>query len=232
MIPKLIHRAWLGPNVPPVGYDYTEAWAATNPDWALLTWTDQTVANLFPLVTQREYDDAPTYVHRADLILPEAVYQLGGVAVGYDMLPLRSLEPFQRYDCWCTPDADGFAGGAFFGAIPGHPAIRHVLDTIHIRIERDGWAPGWHQPHVDTGPYAWGEAFGVGPHRLSRDRARNYGMHILGDYRTAYPIRYWEKEIFDDPTAYAEVTRDSYVVHQFAGSWLDPNLDLTVRRTP
>lgn len=223
--PKIIHRVWVGPNPQPSEHDYSEAWAATNPGWGLRTWTDENVGELFPLVCQAEYDTAPTYVHRADILLPEAVHKFGGVAVGYDMEPLRSIEPLiAGHDCWCTPDADGFAGGAFFGAIPGHGAIRHVLDTIHERHDRDGWAEGWHQPHVDTGPWAWGEAFGrFGEHCFE------FAMAVLGDWKTAYPVRYWEREIFDQPARYARRTRDSYVVHRFAGSWLDPELDLTVR---
>lgn len=222
MIPKLLHRPWIGPNTPPAEHEYSAAWARTNPAWSLLTWTDETVENLFPLVLQAEYDAAPTYVHRADILLVEAVYRLGGVAVGYDMEPRRPLEPLvDGRDCWCTPDADGFAGGAFFGATAGHPTIRHILDTIRTRIERDGW----HQPNIDTGPWAWGEAFG-----RYHEHAGELGMHVLGDYRTAYPIRYWEKHLFDDPAKYAELTRDSVVVHRFAGSWL--TTDVTVRRTP
>lgn len=224
MIPKLIHRVWVGPTIPPAEFDYSAAWLRTNPEWRLITWTDQTVENLFPLVTQAEYDDAPTYVHRADLILCEAVFRHGGIAVGYDMEPLRPLEPLiDGHDGWATPDADGFAGNAFFGAIPDHRAIKHVLDTIHARIERDGWAQGWHQPHVDTGPWAWGEAFGRwGEH------CADYGMDLLGDWKTAYPIRYWEKHLFNDPHAYRKRTRHSVVVHRFAGSWLTN--DVTVRR--
>lgn len=223
MIPKLVHRVWLGPNPPPAEHDYREQWEATHPDWHLVTWTD-TEAGALELVNRAEYDAAPTYVHRADLILPEVVYMLGGVAVGYDMEPLRSLEPLTAgHDCWCTPDADGFAGGAFFGAVPRHPAIRHVLDTIRARVARDGWHPSF--PNQDTGPWAWGEAFG-----RFHEHCADFGMDVLGDYRTAYPIRYWEKKFFDRPAIYAHRTRHSIVVHRFAGSWLNPDLDLTVRR--
>lgn len=224
MIPRLIHRVWLGPNPQPFEHDYTAAWAATNPEWELRTWTDENVDELFPVITQREYDDAPTYVHRADLILPEAVHALGGVAVGYDMEPLRPLEPLiGGHDCWCTPDADGFAGGAFFGATRGHLAILHLLATIHERVGRDGWHPD--RPNIDTGPYAWGEAFG-----RHGEYCSDLGMAILGDRATAYPIGYWERELLDNPATVAERTRTSTVVHRFAGSWLNPDLDVTVRR--
>lgn len=221
----LVHRVWLGPNPQPAAHDYRAQWEATNPDWHLLTWTDQE-AGALDLVCQAEYDDAPTYVHRADIVLPEVVYQFGGIAVGYDMEPLRPLEPLiEDHDAWCTPDADGFAGGAFFGAVPHHFAIRHVLDTIRRRHARDGWAEGWPQPHVDTGPWCWGEAFG-----RRGEHCRDYGMQILGDVNTAYPIGYGEKHLFDDRDEYAYRTRSSVVVHRFAGSWIGENAaDVRVR---
>lgn len=222
MTPRLVHRPWLGPNVPPAEHDYTAKWRETNPDLTLLTWTDQTVENLFPLVLQAEYNAAPTYVHRADIILVEAVWRHGGVAVGYDMEPLRSVSEFVGdTDCWCTPDADGFAGGAFFGATWKHPTIRHILDTIRTRIARDGWHP--EGPHLDTGPWAWGEAFG-----RYHEQAEEHGMHVLGDWTTAYPIRYWEKDLFHNAHTYAHRTAHSVVVHKFAGSWL--TTDVKVRR--
>lgn len=223
MIPKLAHRVWLGPHEPPVEHDYRAQWAATNPDWHLITWTDVEVDAL-DLVDQAEYDAAPTYVHRADLIYVEAVHMFGGVAVGYDMEPLRSIEPLiDGLDCWCTPDADGFAGSAFFGATPHHPAIRHVLDTIRARVARDGWHPGF--PNQDTGPWAWGEAFG-----RFHEHCDEHAMAVLGTWKTAYPVRYWEKQILDQPARLRARLRDAYMFHRFAGSWLDPELDLTVRR--
>jgi hypothetical protein len=128
------------------------------------------------------------------------------------MEPLRNIEPLiAGVDAFCTPDADGFPGQAFFGATPGHRAMRAVLDTLPRHLERNG---GWGFPHKDTGPYLWGRVFGR--HGQACAAA---GVQLLGDQATAYPVRYWEKHYFDDPEVYAELTRDSYVVHRFAHTW-------------
>lgn len=212
MIPRYVHRIWLGPADPPVEHDYTEQWQATNPEFELLTWTDDKVRDELPLVCQDIYDQAPTYVHRADIVLVEAVHALGGVSVGYDMEPLRPIAPFcDQADAWCTPDADGFPGQAFFGAIPGHRAMADLLDRLPKRIAERGWE----QPHISTGPYLWGDVFG----RFG-EQAADRGLSIFGDWKVAYPVRYWEKHLFDDPRRYAQRTRKSLVVHRFAGSWL------------
>lgn len=222
--PKTVHRVWLGPNLPPPDHDYTDAWKATNPDYELVTWTDDKVAADLDLVQPDAYEQAPTYVHRADLILYEAVHALGGVAVGYDLEPLRSIGPLiDGQGAWCTPDADGFPGQAFFGAPPGHRAIRAVLDRVLPRIEERGGWEAW-APHQDTGPYLWGDVFGrFGEHAAEHDLA------VLGDWRLAYPVRYWEKGIFDRPAQLQRRLRDAYVVHRFAHSWANPE-DVLVRQ--
>ena len=211
-IPRKVHRVWLGPAVPK--YDFAEEWADTNPGWELVTWRDADAAQL-DLVCQAEYDAAPTYVHRADILLVEAIYADGGVAVGWDMEPLRPLDPLLAdVSAFCTPDADGFPGQAFFGAVPGHRSMSTVLQQIPRRIRKQGWG----QPHIDTGPYLWGAVFG----RTGQFAPAN-GIEILGDHRTAYPVRYWEKQYFDQPEVYAQLTQDSYLVHRFQHSWA--NLD-------
>lgn len=221
---RLIHRVWLGPAEPLAEHDYSAAWERTNPGWQLVTWTDANVGEL-DLVCRDAYDRAPTYVHRADIILVEAVHALGGVAVGYDVEPLRPIDKLiVGHAAWCTPDADGFPGQAFFGAAePGHPAFRAVLNRLEPRLdERGGFLQpdtpgGFPGPHVDTGPYLWGDVFG----RFG-ERAADYGLHILGTWMTAYPVRYWEHGKLD-PTEEARRLRHATVAHRFAGSWLkDP----------
>jgi mannosyltransferase OCH1-like enzyme len=219
--PRLIHRVWLGPGTP--RYDFADQWADTHPDWELVTWTDANVGEL-DLVAAKAYEQAPTYVHRADLILVEAVHAHGGVSVGFDSEPLRDIEPLiDAYDAWCTPDADGFPGQAFFGAVPGHRAMRAVLERAGPRIaERGGFNPA--TPHEDTGPYLWGDVFG----RFG-ERAADHGLTIFGDWKIAYPIRYWEKSLFDVPELFEARRRDAYLMHWFAHSWANPD-NVLIRR--
>jgi len=214
--PRIAHRVWLGPHTPnPEHATYADRFAEVNPGWTVITWTDAMVADL-TLVNGDLYDEAPTYVHRADLILYEVVYRYGGLAFGYDMEALRNVEDFiGDHECWCTPDADLFPGQAFFGATPEHPAIRAVMDRAGPRIGELG---GWNQPHIDTGPYLWGDVFG-----RHGQRAHVHGLDVIGTWRTAYPVRYWEKEIFADPVRYAARIRGSLMVHRFAFTWANPD---------
>lgn len=228
---NLVHRVWLG-SEPPAKHDFSAHWQATNPGYELVTWTDGAVDDdLEHMVCQVQYDDAPTYVHRADIVLVEAVYRYGGVAVGYDMEPLQPIDPLiAGHDAWCTPDADGFPGQAFFGGIPGHRAFAAVLDRLPQRLaERGGWMqheegqfPG---PHLDTGPWLWGDVFG-----RHGEQAAAFDLDILGTWETAYPVRYFEKDRRIAPRELRRRMDLAYVHHLFAGSWVSDPSSVLVRR--
>jgi hypothetical protein len=213
--PRIIHRVWLGPNTPdPEFVGFGDLWAAMHPGWLVVDWDDDLVLRRLPLVLQAEYDAAPTYVHRHDIVLPEAVYAFGGVAVGYDMEPLKNIEPLiGASQAWCTPDADGFPGGAFFGATAGHPGLARLLTVIGQRVEKDGWQA----PNVTTGPFAWRHAFRTLPYKTGEG-----WLDLLGTRETAYPIHYNERELLADRPLAREVARErgAYALHYFAQSWL------------
>ncbi len=56
MIPRIIHRIWLGGDEP----EWLQAFAATwsRPGWQIWQWTDANVPSLFPLRNQTIYDGA------------------------------------------------------------------------------------------------------------------------------------------------------------------------------
>lgn len=222
--PKLIHRVWLGPNVPdPFFAELGAAWANMNPGWVVRNWNDTEVERL-DLTLQDEYDAAPTYVHRADIVMAEVVARFGGVAVGYDMEPLKPLETLiGDSEGWCTPDADGFPGGGLFGARERHPGILAVLVAIAHRVR----ALGWVSPNQITGPYAWQAALGPESAILPN------GLDVLGTTDTAYPIHYSHRELLADrPAARARaVDLGAHAIHYFSGTWLpDSGFDVRVVR--
>lgn len=235
MIPRLIHRPWVGPNPEPLDTDFADEWAATNPGWELVTWRDDNVGELLDAVDVDGfadlYHDAPTWVHRADLVLIAAPYVHGGVSVGYDTEPLRPIDPLiAGHDAFCTPDSDGFPGQAFFGTVPRHRSMRALLERVGPRLaERGGWRqvtpyeampgqiPG---PHIDTGPWLFGDVFG-----RRGERCATHGMALIGDVDTAYPIRHWERDLPADVVE--RRCRNAYVRQHFTGSWFRPENEVT-----
>lgn len=211
MIPKLIHRVWLGPNTPhPDDVAATRLWADMYPDHRIVEWTDSTIHQL-PLILTDEYAAAPTWVHRADIVSVEAVYHLGGILVGWDMEPIRNiLHLVDGLEGWCTLDADGYPGGAFFGAVAGHQGLACLIEVIRARV-----ADGYTKPNRDTGPYAWNDAFGP-------DGRMPDALTVVAGSKAAYPIHWKQKELLQDPEVVAGLRADPdvYAIHHFRGSWL------------
>lgn len=217
MIPKTIHRVWLGDGIPldrDVGF--TDKWQKLHPNWSLMVWDDQAVEDhLRPMVTGDLYDRLPTYVHRADLVCIEAINRYGGLCAGWDVEPTQSWEPLiGDSDGWTTIDVDGFPGG-IFGARPGHPALGALLETIVAGVTLRG---GFSTPNVDTGPLAWGEALGP------KGRMPG-GLELVGTAKSWAPVHWKQKHLLNDPELVAALRADPevYSIHYFNHSW--KNLD-------
>ncbi len=230
MIPKILHRFWLGPNEPDRFFvDAHDRWLTLNPGWTLIEWRDANVeTDLFPrMLLADQFLGCPTYVHRVDIAVVEAVRLYGGVAVAWDSWPLRPLEPFYGpSEGWCSPDGDLIPGGAFFGAIPDHPGLTTILDAIATRIRTYGWS---RPVNEITGPFAWMDAFGI---TQIGDPATRFPLEILGRREDFYPVtsndRYLNNLTFEQMIDRANAV-DAIAVHMYARSWLNGGLDVTVR---
>ena len=221
---RIIHRVWLGPNQP-LSRDaaFTDLWQCTHPGWKVMVWDDQAVDSLLrPLIIDELYEQAPTYVHRADIVMVEAIHRFGGLYAGWDTEPTRSWEPLigGLYG-WSTIDVDGFPGGVF-GARSGHPAMRALLATIYAGVQRRGT---FSTPNVDTGPFAWGATFGLAGRMPG-------GLEQVGTAKTWAPVHWKQKELLDDPLFIEGLRADPEVfsIHYFNGSWLpESSVDVHVR---
>jgi inositol phosphorylceramide mannosyltransferase catalytic subunit len=130
LIPKVVHRVWLGPNpVPELFERYAESWARNHPDWEMRLWTDE---NLPPLKCQAEVERASDFKSRYDSVRLEILRQHGGVIIDLDMECLRSLEPI-------LDDVRAFAGASsagrrignqVLGAVPNHPFFELAVDRL------------------------------------------------------------------------------------------------------
>jgi hypothetical protein len=148
LIPRLIHRVWLGPDpVPEALQRYEESWREHHPDWELRLWRDETLP---PLSCQEAYDDAETWpqgpdesisperlalatwLARYDIVRLEVLRQFGGVIVDMDVEAIRPLDPL-------LSGVTAFAGRAtharrignqVLGATPGHPFFELAVQEL------------------------------------------------------------------------------------------------------
>lgn len=133
MVPRLIHRVWLGSDPMPDEFEYYgETWQRHHPEWEMRLWTDSNLPELrYPEALER----CRNHGERSDVLRSELLLAFGGVYVDTDVECKRPLEPLigdaAAFCAWVRP---GRIGSAVLGAVPGHPAIERLLTEMQERV--------------------------------------------------------------------------------------------------
>ena len=163
-IPKIIHVIWLNgkiddPGVPEDLKKYIITWIDKHRGngWKFKLWTDADVAKM-KLDNQDLYDDATNYGVKSDILKYEIVYRYGGVYVDVDFECLKNLDPLHHcYDFYVgiQPLDTQYLqlGAALFAAKPGHPILKHTIETMPESYQSHQGAP------ARTGPIHFTRAF-------------------------------------------------------------------------
>jgi inositol phosphorylceramide mannosyltransferase catalytic subunit len=199
LIPRIIHRVWLGSDEMPEQYvRFGESWREHHPDWELWTWTD---SNLPPLTYPDALERCRNFGEASDVLRYEALHRYGGIYVDTDVECRRSLEPLienvSAFGAWQRP---GVIGSAVVGSTPGHPAIAEVLREVS-----EGAGSG---PQVEA----------TGPVALTRVLESAPDVKLFGP-ETFFPYDYWEIPLDPDADA-AEGAPDAYAIHHWHATWV------------
>ena len=210
IIPKIIHQIWIGGEVPEVFKKYMETWQALHPDWEYILWTDEKVKELFPLYNQQFYDQNDGMGVKSDLLKWEIIYRFGGVYTDVDFECLRPLDQlhytydfytgFQPFDAYFVQ-----LGAALFAAYPGHPILKHCIETI-----KDDW-------HEKGAPKK------SGPVHFSKSFIATAGQNNRRDI--AFPAFYFYPQGATERTLHYDrwVSNGAYAIHHWARSWMPTN---------
>jgi len=206
-IPKIIHQIWLGSPVPEIFKPLMKGWQELHPDWEYKLWTDENVHEV-TLYNQAFYDATDNYGVKSDILKWELIYQFGGVYIDVDFEALQPLDMFhylydfytgiQPLDAWFVQ-----LGAALFGGVPGHPILKHCIETV-----KDDWhfkgAP------TKTGPVHFTKSF----------------LHVAGTsdlIDIAFPASYFyplgcrEEPPYEYKKWFYE---GAYAIHHWSKSWM------------
>ena len=154
MIPRTLHRIWVGGHEPAWLSELGETWRRHHPDWAIMQWNDDHVPD--DLVNQDLYDRAeelaPDHVgqFRADVLRYELLWRYGGVYVDADFEALRPLDDLlDGVDAFAAWQDDRFVNNAILGASAEHPLMRSLVDGLPDSVARHRGAP----PRKVSGPH-------------------------------------------------------------------------------
>jgi hypothetical protein len=196
LIPRVIHRLWLGPDpVPEMFERYAETWRRHHPNWELRLWRDE---SLPPLACQAELERAKTFKSRYDITRLELLRQFGGVIIDMDVEALRPIDPL-------LPGVRAFVGRAtmggrmgnqVLGAVPNHPLYEHAIKRLR-----------------DTAGTASSASQEAGPAFVSRIvKERPQGV-------TIFPRDYFYSPLTIEPPQRPQDFPDIYAVHHSTESY-------------
>lgn len=210
-IPKIIHQIWLGSPVPQEYLWLQKTWKDHHPQWEYRLWTDKEAEDFMAQQSpelQQFYNEAINYGEKSDILKWLIIYTFGGL---YTDIPdyecLRPLDMFHHcYDFYTGVQPLGTSlvqlGAALFAAKPGHPILRHCIETLkddrHLTQIVD-----------KTGPIHFTRSFcAVAPSLTTPVVALPASYFYPRAYDQSFEQRaLWLKE-------------ESFAVHHWAGSWL------------
>ena len=134
-IPKKIHQIWFGPKTPPAIFkESQESLKKHHPDWEYKLWTDADIPSL-GLQNEKFYNLSENYAEKADLVRYELLDKFGGVYVDVDFVCYKPFDVLTQYGFWAGIESldcvnRWIMSNAIIGAAPGHPILRHCIDTI------------------------------------------------------------------------------------------------------
>lgn len=148
MIDKTFIRVWLGNKPIDVLFQFWwRGFKKLHPDWNFVTITEKNMPKLTPELN-RIYRQADSYAGRSDVIRLVALYELGGIYVDTDVMPLKSFEPLLSDQPFAGKRSKVAFESAVIGCPKGHKAMADLLGSM----------PNWVEEHqgraasVQTGP--------------------------------------------------------------------------------
>lgn len=134
MIPRIIHRIWLGPPMSAEYGRFGETFEARNPQWEHRLWTERDLdalemrnRELFDAAEVEAPRDAIRW--RVDVARLEILAQHGGIYVDCDAECLRPLDGLRGHRMFVaqSPNDTSLVTNAVMGCEPGHPFLDALI---------------------------------------------------------------------------------------------------------
>lgn len=219
MIPKIIHYCWFGRNEKPkMLLKCIESWKKYCPDYEIKEWNEDNfdvTANLF---CRQAYENRK-WAFVSDYARFSILQRFGGIYVDTDVEVLRPLDRFLAHDLFAGHETDEWvAPGLILGTVPDHPVIAYCLRSYDnaVFLNADG-----SENHKTVGEFFTAAL-------------RENGIIPNGAYQEKNGIALYPKEFFcpmNDATGEIRKTEDTYTIHWYTKSWIDPKIRIRTKIT-
>ena len=153
MIPKIIHRIWLGGNpLPEQAQIFEETFKRHNPGWEMRLW-DERELEIHKIPFRNLKTAGPSSL--ANVLRVEIVRKFGGHYVDCDVECLKPLDSLCLNQAYAGIE-EAFLGNAVFGAVAHHPWLESMSRDWGKVIQRP---PPWGPRHMDKHARLWPVTF-------------------------------------------------------------------------
>jgi mannosyltransferase OCH1-like enzyme len=212
MIPKKIHYCWFGRGqMPSLALKCIESWKKHLPEYELVLWNEDSFDVNSNLYTSQAYEKKK-FAFITDYVRLFSLYNEGGIYMDTDVEVLKPLDRFLKHD-----------------AFSGFESINHVPTGLMAAQKGSKWAG-------DLLKYYENRSFILpdGSCDLTANTAIitesmiKSGLVLNNTYQEInncvafYPAEYFCPK--DHDTGLMYITENTYCIHHFASSWIDPRI--------
>ena len=215
-IPKVIHYCWFGKkNKPQLVEECIASWKKILPDYKIIEWNEDNT-DLKHSFIRRAYRQKK-WAFVSDFVRFQVLYEFGGVYLDTDMIMIKSLDSLLNDGCFLGAEDENYINAGIIGATRSHPFIKECLseyEKIEMKNETD-WS-------VVTVPKIMTRVFRhhYNYDSLFKDKL-NIGNLVIYPRPYFYPLCLENRKDYNNYESY--LTKDSYAVHLWYASWLEPN---------
>ena len=143
-IPHRIHQTYIDEYIPTAYTSYIQSWLKHHPSWEYYFWSDKDAKKMiqdrYPQFVSL-YDSYTHKLQRSDVIRYFILHAFGGVYCDMDMVALKNLEPFLRYNTSVLvpePSVQSkllysksvIVTNAILASIPNHPFLDYLINSL------------------------------------------------------------------------------------------------------
>ena len=218
MIPKKIHYCWFGQEkLPVLVRKCIDSWRKFLPDYEIIKWSEDNF-DVYSNRYVREAYENRKFAFVSDYVRLHALYYNGGIYMDSDVEVLKSLDPFLVHEAFAGFESHQHIATSIIASVKNHRFIGELLSAYKERcfVEPDGL--------FDTTTNV----------KVITDSILRYGLKLDGTKQTVNGLTLYPPEYFcpyDYITGKKSITENSYCIHWFLKTWVDPKLILRSRVT-
>lgn len=210
MIPKIIHYCWFGGKpLPKMAKKCIESWKKYCPDYEIIEWNETNFDLNYNLYVKEAYE-AKKWAFVTDVVRLYALVTYGGIYMDTDVEILKPLDDFLELEAFSGFEAKDRIPTGIMASAKSSPLFVELLnDYSEARfLKADG--------ELDLTTNV----------KRITDKCLKYGLNLNNQKQTVNGLTLFPSDYFcpkDSDTLKINLTKNSYTIHHFDGSWLPRN---------